>query len=75
MEGGIGIFLLLLIAIVVIGGGIALYVTGGALWSKGSGGEGDSGHRPVHKEPKDPAQEHTHLVGTPEGDEAMRQRD
>jgi hypothetical protein len=74
MEGGIGIFLLLLIAIVVIGGGIALYITGGALWSKGSG-DRESGQRPVHKEPKDPAQEHTHFVGTPEGDEAMRQRD
>jgi hypothetical protein len=74
MEGGIGIFLLLLILVVVIGGGIALYVTGGALWSKGSP-DGDTEHRPLHKEPKDPAQEHTHLVGTPEGDEAMRRRD
>ena len=74
MEGGIGIFLLLIIAIVVIGGGIALYVTGGALWTKGSGGT-ETGHRPVHKEPRDPAQEHTHFVGTPEGDEAMRNRD
>jgi hypothetical protein len=74
MEGGIGIFLLLIIAIVVIVGGIALYVTGGALWSRGSG-DADSGDRPVHKAPKDPAQEHTHFVGTPEGDEAMRRRD
>jgi hypothetical protein len=74
MEGGIGIFLLLIIAIVVIGGGIALYVTGGALWSRGSG-DTEPGPRTVHKEPKDPAQEHTHFVGTAEGDEAMRQRD
>jgi hypothetical protein len=74
MEGGIGIFLLLVVLIVVIGGGIALYVTGGALWSRGGSDDEGSGHRPVHKRPRDPAQEHTHFVGTPEGDEAARRQ-
>ena len=73
MEGGIGIFLLLVIAVVVIVGGIALYVTGGALWSRGSG-DSEPEPRPVHKRPTDPAQEHTHFVGTPEGDEAARRQ-
>jgi hypothetical protein len=75
MEGGIGILLLLIILVVAIVGGVALYVTGGALWTKQTSddaGEGGRQRRPEHKEPRDPAQEHTHLVGTPEGDEAMR---
>jgi hypothetical protein len=59
--------------VVVIGGGVALYVTGGALWAKGSDGE-DGGSRPEHKAPTSPTQEHTHFVGTPEGDEAARRQ-
>jgi hypothetical protein len=31
MEGGVGIFLLLVIAVVAVGLGVALYVTGGAI--------------------------------------------
>jgi hypothetical protein len=74
MEGGIGIFLLIVVVIVVIVGGIALYVTGGALWSRDTrDADGEAGAaRPRHKAPRDPAQEHTHFVGTPEGDEALR---
>lgn len=74
MEGGIGFFLLLIVLVVVVGGGIALYVTGGALWSRDGDDGADAGHRPLHKTPRDPAQEHTHFVGTPEGDEAHAAR-
>jgi len=74
MEGGIGILLLFIIVVIAVVGGVALYVTGGALWARGTSDEGGEGgrERPKHKAPRDPAQEHTHLVGTPEGDEAMR---
>jgi hypothetical protein len=76
MEGGVGLLLLLVIIVVAIGFAIALYVTGGALWSKDSGDDddGESTRRPRHKAPTTPAHEHTHFVGTPEGDEAARRR-
>jgi hypothetical protein len=76
MEGGIGILLLLIVLVLVVVGGIALYLTGGGiLASQGRAGDGD-GKRPRHKHPADddPVQQHTHFVGTPEGDEAMRNR-
>jgi hypothetical protein len=74
MEGGIGIFLLLVVAVVVVVLGIALYVTGGTLWGIGGSRDDEPGDkpRPRHKAPRDPAQEHVHFVGTPEGDEAAR---
>jgi hypothetical protein len=75
MEGGIGILLLVIILVVAVVGGVALYLTGGALWAKQTSkdaGDGGEPPRPEHKAPRDPAQEHTHFVGTPEGDEAMR---
>jgi hypothetical protein len=75
MEGGIGILLLVIILVVAVVGGVALYLTGGALWAKQTsddGGEGGQERRPRHKAPRDPAQERTHFVGTPDGDEAMR---
>jgi hypothetical protein len=68
MEGGIGILLLLIIAVVAIGFGIALYVTGGSLWAKQTGSGDDDGERPEHKRPTTPAQEHTHFVGTERDD-------
>jgi hypothetical protein len=66
MEGGIGIALLLIVLVVAIGFGIALYVTGGAMWSKETSRKGgdEKGERPEHKRPTTPAQEHTHFVGT-----------
>ena len=73
MEGGIGIFLLLVILLLVVGGVVFLYVTGGAMFASRSGDDdADGGSRPLHKTPSDPAQSHTHLVGTPEGDAAAR---
>jgi len=69
MEGGIGILLLLIIAVVVAVIGIALYVSGGAIWSgKTKSGDDDGGARPVHKRPSDPAQEKVEFVGTQHDD-------
>jgi hypothetical protein len=72
MEGGIGIFLLLVLLVVAVGGGIALYLTGGALLGGGGADDDADEPRPVHKAPRDPTQDHVHLVGTPEGDAAAR---
>jgi hypothetical protein len=76
MEGGIGIFLILVILVIVVGGGFALYITGGGILASDRGKDRDE-HRPRHTKPAegDPVQEHTHFVGTPEGDRAMRERD
>ena len=72
MEGGIAILLLL---VIVVGGGIlgiALYLTGGALWFKKTDPEGDkvegrgAEHRPTHKRVTSPEIEHTTLAGTRE---------
>jgi hypothetical protein len=63
MEGGVAFFLLLIIGIVVVVGGIALYVTGGALLGSGDR-KGGQGKRPVHKRPTNPSQEKVELVGT-----------
>ena len=75
MEGGIGIFLLLVVLVVVIGGGIALYVTGGAILTRGDkDASGGRRGRPRHKAPTTPAHEHTHFVGTPEARDSERDR-
>jgi hypothetical protein len=70
MEGGLAIILLLIIVVVAGGIGIALYLTGGALWAgktakggdKIEGGTGN-GHRPEHKTPTSPTMENTEVVG------------
>jgi uncharacterized iron-regulated membrane protein len=70
MEGGIGILLLLIIAVVVGVLGIALYLSGGAIWSgKTKRGDGEGAGRPVHKRPRDPAQEKVEFVGTGQRDD------
>jgi uncharacterized iron-regulated membrane protein len=72
MEGGIGILLLLIIAVVVGVLGIALYLSGGAIWSgktKRGDGDGEGAGRPVHKRPRDPAQEKVEFVGTGQRDD------
>jgi hypothetical protein len=71
MEGGIGILLLLIIAVVIGVLAIALYLTGGALWSGQTKTDGDDGDaaRPLHKRPRDPAQEKVKFVGTDRDDD------
>jgi hypothetical protein len=68
MEGGIAVLLLLIIVVVGGGIGIALYLTGGALWfgkTSAEGdkveGEADEGHRPEHKHVTSPELEHTNF--------------
>ena len=67
MEGGIAILLLLIIAVVVAVLGIAMYLTGGALWfSKAGDEDAASGRfeRPEHKEVTSKTIENTKLAGT-----------
>ena len=70
MEGGIAVLLLLIIIVVGGGIGLALYLTGGALWfgktsPKGDQIEGDSDSdtepRPEHKRVTSPELEHTNF--------------
>jgi hypothetical protein len=75
MEGGIAILLLLIIVAVAAVAGIALYLTGGALWfgktsPSGDKIEGRSGRfgRPEHKEVTSETIENTHVVGTRDDD-------
>jgi hypothetical protein len=77
MEGGIAVLLLLIIVAVAAVIGIALYLTGGALWfgktsSQGDQIEGDERgsrfDRPEHKTVTSPTIENTHVVGTRDDD-------
>ena len=81
MEGGIAILLLLMI---VVGGGalgIALYLTGGALWFGKTHPEGDkiegggeaSAERPQFKRVDVPQEEHVMLAGTEAGERENRE--
>jgi hypothetical protein len=65
MEGGVALFLLLILVVLAAGFGLALYMTGGALLARGDkeGKEG-SEDRPVHKRPTSPTQEKVEMVGT-----------
>jgi hypothetical protein len=81
MEGGIGILLLLIILVVAGVLGIALYLTGGALWfgktspegDRIEGGDGEMAARPEHKHVDQPEAERVHLAGTPAGERAERE--
>jgi hypothetical protein len=70
MEGGIGIILLLVIVAIAAVIGVAMYITGGAIWAgktsrKGDRVEGgeDGDKRPTHRRVTNESMEHTHLVG------------
>lgn len=83
MEGGIGI--LLLVIILVVGGalGIALYLTGGALWFGKTDPESDrvegdararpEADRPDHKHVEQPEPERVHFAGTSAGERTERE--
>ena len=80
MAGGIGIFLLVVILVVAIGLGIALYLTGGALWfgktsPRGDRVEGgaDREARPEHQRVDMPEEERVRLAGTPAGEGRERE--
>ena len=69
MEGGVAFFLLLIIGVVVVVGGLALYLTGGTLLSTDGSKDGEGGRRPKHKRPKNPSDDKIELVGTKQDDE------
>jgi hypothetical protein len=75
MEGGIAILLLLIIVAVAAVIGIALYLTGGALWFGKTSPEGDKVEggdgrfkRPEHKKVTSETIENTELAGTRDDD-------
>jgi hypothetical protein len=76
MEGGIAILLLVIIVAVAAVIGIALYLTGGALWFAKTSPEGDKVEgdgsrrfkRPEHKTVTSETIENTHVVGTRDDD-------
>lgn len=79
MEGGIAILLLLIIAVVAVVIGIALYLTGGALWFGKTSAKGDKieasdrperSERPEHKEVTSKTIENTNVAGARDGDHA-----
>lgn len=74
--GGIAIILVVIIVVIAIILGIALYLTGGALWAgktspKGDRIEGgaDAEHRPEHRTTSSPTTENTDVVGAEEAAE------
>jgi hypothetical protein len=76
MEGGIALLLIVIIAVVAAVLGIALYLTGGALWSGKTSAKGDrieggpnGVHRPEHKQATSPTTERTEVVGAEEAAE------
>jgi hypothetical protein len=70
MSGGIAILLTVIILVVAVVGGVALYLTGGLL-TLGRKTAGDDGHRPEHKRATSPELEHTDMVGA---DKAVEDR-
>jgi hypothetical protein len=80
MEGGIGIILLFLIVVVAIVLGVALYLTGGALWFSKTSPEGDKiegpgarAERPRFRRVDMPEEEHVMLAGTEAGERENRE--
>jgi hypothetical protein len=84
MEGGIAILLLFIIVVVAAVIGVALYLTGGALWFGKTSPEGDKvegtdgdepRHRPRHKVATSRTLENTELAGVRRGDVEPRDGD
>jgi flagellar basal body-associated protein FliL len=69
MEGGVALFLLLIILVVAAIAGIALYLTGGALIFKTDREKEDApAPRPEHEKPTSPTQENVTFAGTRQDD-------
>jgi hypothetical protein len=66
MEGGVALFLLLILVVLAAIGGIFLYLTGGALIAKRDHGKQDvdDGPRPEHERPTSPTQEKVTFAGS-----------
>jgi len=72
MEGGIAFILLLLIVVVAAVVGLALYLTGGALWFTKPDADGER-ERPRFKRVDVPEEEHVMLAGTEGGERENRE--
>jgi hypothetical protein len=72
MEGGIAILLLLIIFVIALVLGAAMYFTGGALWFSRTGDENrrERFNRPKHKRVSSETIENTEVVGTRRDDES-----
>jgi len=69
MEGGVALFLLLILLVLAAIAGIALYLTGGALTAKDDLEKQDAEEpRPAHEEPTSPTQEKVTFAGTEQDD-------
>jgi len=70
MEGGVALFLLFILAIVIGGIALFMYLTGGAILGKtdAEGGESDE-PRPTHTRPTSPTQEKVTFAGTGSDDD------
>ena len=66
MEGGVALFLLLILVVIAAIAGLALYLTGGALLVKRDHTKDkvDDGPRPEHEAPTSPTQEKVTFAGT-----------
>jgi hypothetical protein len=80
MAGGIGIILLVIIFVLALVLGAAMYLTGGALWfgktsPKGDRieGGGDRSGSPEHKHVDMPEEERVRLAGTAHGERRERE--
>ena len=65
MEGGVALFLLLILVVLAAIAGLALYLTGGALIAKRDHGQDDAEGRPQAPErPTSPTQEKVTFAGS-----------
>jgi hypothetical protein len=66
MEGGVALFLLLILVVIAAIGGLVLYLGGGALLFKRDHGkdEVDDSPRPEHEAPTSPTQEKVTFAGS-----------
>jgi hypothetical protein len=71
MEGGIGFILLFVIVVAAIVLGVALYLTGGALWFSKPDDDVER-ERPRFKRVDVPEEEHVMLAGTEAGERENR---
>jgi hypothetical protein len=64
VEGGVALFLLLILVVVAVIAGIALYITGGALTLSKSREKEEVTDRPEHEAPTSPTQEKVTFAGS-----------
>lgn len=70
MEGGVALFLLLILAVVIGGIALFMYITGGALIGKTDAEAKETDEpRPTHARPTSPTQEKVEFAGTGRDDD------